>query len=322
MHQARRQGKRVMRFRALDSLFNEGRLGKTETGRPAGGHLAYHASQLPVEALGDLLPDILYFEGAIYTLQENANPDAGHCRNSTVVATGILLDPREPPDTRSGEVWDLEYLPLAVFVRPESVRLDNLAPGVFPDGSIPIVPTTSAGVQLSFPEGVDLGDGRGTVTSVKLRRTNLPLSDGYVVTDYFAQGLSFGNEPWVVDLTPAPSNTCAPSIKQAAVYVMLSRFRSLATVRLLRPLFREGPASPQQVGLPSFDETVKAFHAATSLAPDLVAFLCHIELRAKASRLALADLRAELCTRHGLQAEPEDASEQRIAAYRQYLVDK
>ncbi|KXZ57039.1 hypothetical protein GPECTOR_5000g1265 [Gonium pectorale] len=162
-------------------------------------------------------------------------------------------------------------MPLAVFVRPESVHLDNLAPDkLFPSGSIPIVPTTSSGLTMSLPEAVDFGDGRGKVTSINMRGTNLPLSDCYVVTDYFAQGLLFGSEPWVVDLTPVPSGNTTPSIKQAAVYVMLSRFRRLSSVKLLRPLYREGLASGAHLGIPTFKVAVDAFEAATTMSPDLI----------------------------------------------------
>jgi hypothetical protein len=42
------------------------------------------------------------------------------------------------------------------------------------------------------------------VTTLKASRCGFPLAEGYAVSDYFMQGLSFGDDPWLLHLVPPP----------------------------------------------------------------------------------------------------------------------
>ncbi|EFJ39806.1 hypothetical protein VOLCADRAFT_100523 [Volvox carteri f. nagariensis] len=79
------------------------------------------------------------------------------------------------------------------------------------------------------------------------------------VTDYFVQGRSFKDECWLVDLAVPPNG-----IKRATLYVLLTRFKTLDHVRLLRPLYTT-PHERKRI--------IKQFLSATNLEPDLAANL-------------------------------------------------
>ena len=182
-----------------------------------------------------LTPDTWYFQGALYVLADTAKQNgaaAGACRNNVVRAVGLVTDPREPPDSGTGPYWRLRFLPKAVLVKP--IRTAS-ALDVFRDspdfaslkGAFPVSPRSTKN-----SIAVRSLDASGEETTIHVRRRNVPLTDAYAVTDFFVQGCSFKDDCWVVDLCPPPTG-----IKRACLFVILTRFKSMDHVRLLRPLY-------------------------------------------------------------------------------------
>ncbi|EFJ38988.1 hypothetical protein VOLCADRAFT_101466, partial [Volvox carteri f. nagariensis] len=120
-------------------------------------------------------------------------------------------------------------------------------------GAFILSPRASCIAEVDMPAA-----GYGTITK-QIRRLNVPLGDRQAVTDYFVQGRSFKDECWLVDLAVPPNG-----IKRATLYVLLTRFKTLDHVRLLRPLYTT-PHERKRI--------IKQFLSATNLEPDLAANL-------------------------------------------------
>ncbi|EFJ44471.1 hypothetical protein VOLCADRAFT_95418 [Volvox carteri f. nagariensis] len=158
----------------------------------------------------------------------------------------------------AGPYRQLKYLPAAVIVRPISGHipgtvLQGLADYASRGGAFILSPRASCIAEVDMPAA-----GYGTITK-QIRRLNVPLGDRQAVTDYFVQGRSFKDECWLVDLAVPPNG-----IKRATLYVLLTRFKTLDHVRLLRPLYTT-PHERKRI--------IKQFLSATNLEPDLAANL-------------------------------------------------
>lgn len=70
-----------------------------------------------------------------------------------------------------------------------------------------------------------------------MARWGFPLELAYVVTDYFAQGLTFRADDTRLAHMCKPPN---PPWHRASIYVMHTRFRSMAALHLLCPLWPPG----------------------------------------------------------------------------------
>ncbi|EFJ41824.1 hypothetical protein VOLCADRAFT_98234 [Volvox carteri f. nagariensis] len=213
--------------------------------------------------------DTWYYEGARYTLLDTTAADAGACHNNEVEACGLLTDSREPPDDGRGPYWRLHYLPAAVLVRPikghtPKAVLADLSDFAAKGAAFAIVPRPSPAANITVPAA-----NTGTTTK-NVRRVNVPLGDYYAVTDYFVQGRSFKEECWVADLSVPPGG-----LKRATMYVLLTRYKTLDHIRLLRPL----STTPDER-----TRVVKQFMAATKLDPDLAAELRLLDRRATETR--------------------------------------
>ncbi|EFJ39912.1 hypothetical protein VOLCADRAFT_100387 [Volvox carteri f. nagariensis] len=213
--------------------------------------------------------DTWYYEGAHYTLLDTTAADAGACHNNEVEACGLLTDSREPPDDGRGPYWRLHYLPAAVLVRPIKGHAPKAVPADLADfatkgAAFAIVPRPSPAANITVPAA-----NTGTTTK-NVRRVNVPLGDYYAVTDYFVQGRSFKEECWVADLSVPPGG-----LKRATMYVLLTRYKTLDHIRLLRPL----STTPDER-----TRVVKQFMAATKLDPDLAAELRLLDRRATETR--------------------------------------
>jgi hypothetical protein len=163
----------------------------------------------------------------------------------------------------------LQYLPLAVLVRPFGDRqpegvLTNIADYASRGAAFAVVPRPSEEAHVAFP-----APQTGTITK-RVKRINVPLGDAYALTDFGVQGFSFGNRCFVVDLTVPPRG-----IKRATLFVLLTRYKDFASVRLLRPLFTT------EAGL---EEVVDKFMAASELSVDLTAELRLLQRAADETR--------------------------------------
>ncbi|EFJ39543.1 hypothetical protein VOLCADRAFT_100841 [Volvox carteri f. nagariensis] len=207
---------------------------------------------------GHTTADTWYYHGARYILLDTTAADAGASHNNEVEACGLLEDGREPADDGHGPYRRLKYLPAAVIVRPinghiPDTVLRGLADYASRGGAFILSPRASCIAEVEMP-----APGCGTLTK-QVRRLNVPLGDRQAVTDYFVQGRSFKDECWLVDLAVPPNG-----IKRATLYVLLTRFKTLDHVRLLRPLYTT-PHERKKV--------IKQFLSATKLEPDLAANL-------------------------------------------------
>ncbi|EFJ39808.1 hypothetical protein VOLCADRAFT_100525 [Volvox carteri f. nagariensis] len=201
-------------------------------------------------------------KGSAASLQVHRNvgdaADAGASHNNEVEACSLLEDGREPADDGRGPYRRLKYLPAAVIVRPISGHipgtvLQGLGDYASRGGAFILSPRASCIAEVEMPAA-----GYGTITK-QIRRLNVPLGDRQAVTDYFVQGRSFKDECWLVDLAVPPNG-----IKRATLYVLLTRFKTLDHVRLLRPLYTT-PHERKRI--------IKQFLSATNLEPDLAANL-------------------------------------------------
>eukprot|EP00198_Chlamydomonas_reinhardtii_P004324 XP_001693660.1 predicted protein [Chlamydomonas reinhardtii] len=223
---------------------------------------------------GKLTPDTWYFEGAPFICTQAQGVEAGSCVNNLVRAVGLITDPREPPDTGRGTHWRLKYLPAAVLVVPVNTDTPHDILGdAFADlgtaGAFPVTPVTCKDAAKVEPVR-----GSGTI---RVRRRNLPLGDAFAVTDFFVQGASFGDRRWVVDLLPTPMpNGGGICTSRACLFVVLTRYRSMDDVQLLRPLFTNSLER---------DLVVKSFLQATQLPDDLAAEDRLLRRQARATRL-------------------------------------
>ncbi|EFJ40932.1 hypothetical protein VOLCADRAFT_99206 [Volvox carteri f. nagariensis] len=203
---------------------------------------------------GHTTADTWYYHGARYILLDTTAADAGASHNNEVEACGLLEDGREPADDGRGPYRRLKYLPAAVIVRPMSGHipdtvLQGLGDYASRGGAFILSPRASCIAEVEMP-----APGCGTITK-QIRRLNVPLGDRQAVTDYFVQGRSFKDECWLVDLAVPPNG-----IKRATLYVLLTRFKTLDHVRLLRPLYTT-PHERKKV--------IRQFLSATNLEPDL-----------------------------------------------------
>jgi hypothetical protein len=76
------------------------------------------------------------------------------------------------------------------------------------------------------------------------------LLSGYAVTDYYAQGLTFKDDRWLVHLTPPPGGKFA----RASIVVIISRYRSWDSVHLLDRLWDS--AAQREVAIDKFTKTL------------------------------------------------------------------
>lgn len=143
-------------------------------------------------------------------------------------------------------------MPLALIVRPEgeagnksphSVRQalkDPFLQALIPDGCVPVVPTEKQTThKFERGQGVTIdGHHYHPGELIKIRRKAIPLAEGYSVTDFYTQGMSFGDACWVAHINLPPGGGANATLR-ASMFVLFSRFRSWDHVRILRPLYTD-----------------------------------------------------------------------------------
>lgn len=187
---------------------------------------------LPAADTGDMNPISLFFEGCLYTFIDNDAPTLGVAKNATCVGRGLLLHPDEPCDPHDGDIWWLQYPPHAMFVQPLDVKVSDRARAAL----LPNYPTLPEHCIVVPAKDVTFPVTCAGQCKVTVRRHNLPLGDGYVVTDYYCQGASFKKDPWLSHLSVPPTGP----LSRASLYVVTSWHAEWGDVRLLTPLWVEG----------------------------------------------------------------------------------
>ncbi|GLC69575.1 hypothetical protein PLESTF_000850400 [Pleodorina starrii] len=189
-----------------------------------------------------------FFPGIQYNLTTTTNPALRHVHNNVATGTGMVLDPREPSLAAAPWCTSYDTHPRAIIIRPDG--LDNsIRIGQLQAGEIVVAPIT---VQFT-PHSAQ--------NPQPIRRYGFPLEPAYAATDYYVQGATFRGF-WVAHLAKPPTG----SYHRASLYVLPTRFTSLANFFLLTPLW---PAHD-----PEHHEEKKVkqrFHKLAGRDPDLAA---------------------------------------------------
>lgn len=107
-------------------------------------------------------------------------------------------------------------------------------------------------------------EGMQDVTNICFKRSGVPLSGAYAVTDYYCQGASFKNDCWFLHLTPP-----AQHFSRASVLVALTRFASWSKVKSIAPVY-----DPRIKG--SKDKVIRRFLSAAAMDPMLSSELARL----------------------------------------------
>ena len=207
------------------------------------------------------------------------------------IGASLVLDPSEKPDKDpSKPIRYLAHVPLAVIVKPQSSpskwpkEVDAAVDHPFlkryiPPGCIAICPTQKTTTH-KFDKGKGIainGHHYYAGETIKIRRRAIPLAEGYVVTDFYTQGMSFGDACWVAHVN-LPPGMGAYSTLRASMFVIFSRFRSWEHVRTLRPFWTE------QTGRQKIEECVTSLLRVTVLPCDFKAELRRLRAKQESTR--------------------------------------
>lgn len=122
------------------------------------------------------------------------------------------------------------------------MRVGGQDVNIVPRGCLAILPATSKSTH-PFPKGITISGVK--YTKVTIQRRGIPLGEGYAVTDYYTQGMSFNEDCWVAHITPPPGG----KMQRASMFVLLSRFRSWKHVRILLPLWNESTTASKKAAI-------------------------------------------------------------------------
>jgi hypothetical protein len=198
----------------------------------------------------NVMPAVQYFyNGVRYNFMDSKHPAVNWVTNNVCIGRKLILNPLEPDDDLSKPYRILRYLPIAIYVEPNGLPLGDLCGEGCPTNCIPITPTRSSQISVDFPHEVMIHpsspaeggrDARHSVigTKVAVYRHGFMLESANVVTDYFAQGMSFRGTPNLLHITPPPGQ--GQRLNRGNILVTVSRPSLLSELNLLTRLWREG----------------------------------------------------------------------------------
>jgi hypothetical protein len=245
LHEAQRRGVRPIFWRSQDSVVSYA----TANGKDASHAWKPKTAELPPEicaAIAELPASEcdwigsfnMFFPGIEYLAADSDAPHAGRSKNNRCIGRRLVLHPKEPPLDESGDIVMLQYLPSAIIVEPEDSSIGDACSAHsddVPHGCIPIAPrATSHSIRVALPKPVAIPGTPHEATSVTFTRKGIPLDDGYCVTDYFCQGVSFGSECWIIHAAQPPGRH---GLSRTSLYVLTTRYAALSHVRVLAPLW-------------------------------------------------------------------------------------
>jgi hypothetical protein len=177
-------------------------------------------------------------QGARYAFKETVSIGAGAVTNAMCVGRRIDVHRDEPSDDLSQPYRVLEYPPLAVWVQPTEAPtpLGDACGSYGPRDCIPMRPHAYKILDVKFPNGDVPKVGGEPVREWTGYTHRMRLCDGFAVTDYSAQGQSFGDAVWFAHLGVPPDG----QLSRASVLVTLTRFRDWGAVMPWAPLWPEG----------------------------------------------------------------------------------
>ena len=222
-------GQRMLVWRALDL--------DSKTGRALSGTALEWLENLHPQKTGDMPTWQMFFEGMKYTFPDSPNPKVRWIKNMVCHGVKILLHKNEPPDDLSKPYRVLKYLPRGVIVRPEGNCIGRLSSSKWlPKGCL-LIPTAQIKTfSIKLPEPIQIyaddEDSRAYTLSVK--RKGLNLGSAYAPTTFFAQGISFKKNKYLLDLCPPEvTNKSDKFFFRANISVPISRPSTLDDVHPL-----------------------------------------------------------------------------------------
>lgn len=218
------------------------------TNRPLSPAYLNIVRQLNSQKCGGVPMTNYFFEGIRYVFLQNDDKlgQYGWLKNNHCTGVAIILDEREPenvtmPDDRGTvpvsklPTRRLVYPPLGVIVRPDggSAMADFSAFGHSGCVAVKFDTRATEPCKVILPGPMEI-DGE-TIREFTFKRKGLPLGEGYVVTDYFSQGMTFASPPphFIAHLNPPKGPWSG-----ASFYVVLSRFRTWDDIHHLLPLWK------------------------------------------------------------------------------------
>ncbi len=249
-------------------------------------------AEAPGKKTGGIEAWCYFFEGIDYVFIDSERPEIGRAKNCWCTGVKIVLDPNEPVDDPTRPYRLLSFPPRAVIVRPHDMDVGTTCcddEGLVPPGCIPVMKVnlrTGIDLPLPIPYTIDTPSGPVVLTSVHIKRSGIPLGDGYAVTDYFVQGMTFGMKPWMVHLTPTPDHCLGDddgNLQRPGILVTLSRHPLWSRVRPIAPLWTHAAER---------ESVINTFANAATMGADLVAFLARLEQQGALTHMKFAALRA------------------------------
>ena len=208
-------------------------------------------------------------QGARYVFTHNIATGIGAVRNAACVGRAIELHPDEPADDPAEPFHLLRHAPIAVWVEPleAPAPLGDACGAAGPPNCIPMVlEHARSDKAIKLPDGDQPVVHGERVTAVHCTRHGFQLGDGFAVTDYYAEGLSFGNDTWFAHL-------CRPhtgKLQRASVLVTLTRFADWDRVLAWTPLWPANATRQER------ERVIKAFHKAAKPPADLTAEMARL----------------------------------------------
>jgi hypothetical protein len=196
------------------------------------------------------MPAVQYFyNGARYHFMDSRHPAVNWVTNNVCIGRKLIFHPDEPEDDLTKPYRVLKYLPIAIHVEPNGLPLGNLCGDGSPTNCIPVTPIKSARITVTFPHNTVIHpstpaqegrEKRPSVvgSSIAVHRHGFMLESANVVTDYFAQGMSFRGKPNLLHVTPPPGQ--GQHINRGNLLVTVSRPSLKSELNLLTPLWRPG----------------------------------------------------------------------------------
>jgi hypothetical protein len=205
---------------------------------------------------------MVFFPGCRYFFSDPQHPEICWVTNFSCTGTKLLLDNREPKDDLTQPFRMLKYMPVGLCVRPEGTSLGNLSNDrLVPEHSILVRPMQmKKAVKVKFPAPIQIYKGKiECKDSVDVKRNGFNISIGNCVTDFYAQGMTFGpSDPFFIFLNLAKGDHM---LKGASVRVAISRPTTLDDFHLPSPLYDSFNAPSKSEVRKKWIKALKPSHA-------------------------------------------------------------
>jgi adenylate kinase len=171
----------------------------------------------------------MFMPGMDYLVTDSKAPLIGRKKNALAQGVAIYLDAHEPPNqaTAHDPVRILQYPPAAIVVKPRgAIEHLQIHEAPVPPGCLIFTKQT----ETFTLAGVRAG-------TIDIKRTGIPISPAYAISDYCAQGQTYGRNKMYFTDFEIPQNG---SLKRESGYVTLTRHRQMEQVNALTPLIPQG----------------------------------------------------------------------------------